>query len=284
MNKQMCDLVAELKENGQDFEFYPTTKDMVRTIWKYATDKKRNDRASWTLLDIGCGTCNFKRWIKELNEEERQKKPEDDYRYRGREVILNEYYVIEKSHILIERLDPDVIVLGTDFNEATLIDKEVDTIFCNPPYSEYEEWTRRIILESNCDDIFLIIPSRWKQSRTIQLALSSLKAPSGTKFISVLGHADFLNAERNARAKVDILHIDKSWMDDDAGFSYMFDEIFGMPDDNGDKWDAEFKAAEQQERKLKSELAAAKNKVELLEDAFVRGIVLYVRRTGERTE
>ena len=40
----------------------------------------------------------------------------------------------------------------------------------------------------------------------------------------------------------------------------MFDEIFGMPDDNGDKWDAEFKAAEQQERKLKSELAAAKNK------------------------
>ena len=91
-----------------------------------------------------------------------------------------------------------------------------------------------------------------------------MKAPEGKKLVSVLGHADFLNAERNARAKVDILHIDKSWMADDAGFDYMFDETFGMPDDNGDKWDADFEAAEQQARKLKTELAAAKNKVELL--------------------
>ena len=53
-------------------------------------------------------------------------------------------------------------------------------------------------------------------------------------------------------------------MADDAGFDYMFDETFGMPDDNGDKWNAEFDAAEQQARKLKTELAAAKNKVELL--------------------
>ena len=254
MTKQMNELIAELKEAGEDFEFYPTTRDMVRRIWRFQSDNRSAHYRFGNVLDIGCGKCDFRRWVNELNRSAGDRSSVD----------ISEYFVIEKSRILIDRLDPDVIVLGTDFNETTLIDKEVDTIFCNPPYSEYEEWTRRIILESNCDDIFLIIPSRWKQSRTIQLALSSLKAPEDTKLVSVLGHADFLNAERNARAKVDILHIDKSWMDDDAGFDYMFDEIFGMPDDNGDKWDAEFKAAEQQERKLKSELAAAKNKVELL--------------------
>ena len=254
MNKKMNELVAELKEAGEDFEFYPTTRDMVRRIWRFQSDNHSGHYRFGKVLDIGCGKCDFRKWVKELNREAGDRSSVDVY----------EYFVIEKSHILIDRLDPDVIVLGTDFNEATLIDKEVDTIFCNPPYSEYEEWTRKIIVESNCDDIFLIIPSRWKQSKTIQLALRSLKAPFGTKLVSVLGHADFLNAERNARAKVDILHIDKSWMADDAGFDYMFDETFGMPDDNGDKWNAEFEAAEQQARKLKTELAAAKNKVELL--------------------
>ena len=253
MTKQMNELIAELKEAGEDFEFYPTTRDMIRRIWKFQSDNRSGHCRFGKVLDIGCGKCDFRKWVHELNREA-----------GDRSVDIYEYFVIEKSHILIDRLDPDVIVLGTDFNEATLIDKEVDTIFCNPPYSEYEEWTRKIILESNCDDIFLIIPSRWKKSETIQLALRSLKAPEGKKFVSILGHADFLNAERNARAKVDILHIDKSWMGDDAGFDYMFDEIFGMPDDNGDKWDAEFEAAEQQARKLKTELAAAKNKVELL--------------------
>ena len=52
MNKQMNELVAELKDNGQDFEFYPTTKDMVRTIWKYATDKKRYEK---TMGNVGNG-------------------------------------------------------------------------------------------------------------------------------------------------------------------------------------------------------------------------------------
>lgn len=269
MNKQMNELVAELKDNGQDFEFYPTTKDMVRTIWKYATDKERNDRASWTLLDIGCGTCNFKRWIEELNEEEREKKPEDDYRYRGRRVVLNEYYVIEKSRILIDRLEPNVIVLGTDFHETTLIDKPCDTIFCNPPYSEFEEWASRIITESVCQDIYLIVPERWKKSESIRRALRTLKSSlreheGENRIVNVIGHADFLNAERSARAKVNILHIDKSWMDKDSGFDTMFDELFQMPDDPHDTINWAYDEEERKREALKQALLAGRNKVEIL--------------------
>ena len=146
MTKQMNELIAELKEAGEDFEFYPTTRDMVRRIWKFKKACRYGHDRFGNVLDIGCGKCDFRKWVNELNRESGDRSSVD----------ISEYFVIEKSRILIDRLDPDVIVLGTDFNETTLIDKEVDTIFCNPPYSEYEEWTRRIILESNCDDIFLI--------------------------------------------------------------------------------------------------------------------------------
>ena len=38
MNKQMNELIVELKEAGEDFEFYPTTRDMVRRIWRFQSD------------------------------------------------------------------------------------------------------------------------------------------------------------------------------------------------------------------------------------------------------
>ena len=63
--------------------------------------------------------------------------------------------------ILSEQLPDDVILLGTDFNQQTVIDKKVDFIFCNPPYSEYDEWAEKIILQGNCNAIALVIPARW---------------------------------------------------------------------------------------------------------------------------
>ena len=254
MKQQTADLIERLKEAGEDFEFYPTTKEMVRAIWSYATKSEYHQRVYWeSVLDIGCGTCNFKRWIDELNEEAKPKDPNaHDYRH----IVLQDYYVMEKSRILLERLAPETIVLGTDFNESTLIDKQVDTVFCNPPYSVYEEWTRRIIMESNCKRVFLIIPDRWKKNEEINLAIRKTKA-----VVEVIGHADFLNAERTARAKVDILCVNKNNCAEDAGFDAMFDEVFGMSEE---KKKEEWETRETELQKLKTELATAKNKVELL--------------------
>ena len=106
MNKQMYGLIAELKENGEDFEFYPTTRDMIRRIWRFQSKNRSGHYRFGKVLDIGCGKCDFRKWIGELNQEAGDRSSVDIY----------EYYVIEKSHILIDRLDPDVIVLGTDFN------------------------------------------------------------------------------------------------------------------------------------------------------------------------
>ena len=175
MKQQTADLIERLKEAGEDYEFYPTTKEMVRAIWNHATETRRGEydhRKQWHLLDIGCGTCNVKRWIEELNEEERLKHPEETLKcnaYDVRNINIREYCVIEKSRVLLERLDRETIVLGTDFHESTLIDKDCDTVFCNPPYSQIKEWAAKFIEESKrADCIVALIPARtdtkWFQS------------------------------------------------------------------------------------------------------------------------
>lgn len=273
-------LVEQLKDAGEDFEFYPTTRDMVKTIWNHRRgqweDGSPHIRSFGDVLDIGCGTCNFRRWVREFNAET-EKEPDGDRKTVG----MSHYYVMEKSRILLDKLEPDIVVLGTDFREATLIDKEVNTIFCNPPYREYEDWAARIITESVCNEIYLIIPQRWKQSAKITRALQQMKLslePHKQKRyeflteytetvteVEVIGSADFLDAERSARAKVDIVYINKKDTPKEAGFDAFFDEVFGMPD-TGEKYDFEEKQKEADA--LKAELVAGKNKVEILCDGY----------------
>ena len=53
MTKQMNELIAELKEAGEDFEFYPTTRDMVRRIWRFQSDNRSAHYRFGNVLDIG---------------------------------------------------------------------------------------------------------------------------------------------------------------------------------------------------------------------------------------
>ena len=200
-------LIEELKENEQDFEFYPTSKEMLEVI----KENLQYIRECNSVLDIGCGTCNFKKYIPGY-----------------------EYFVIEKSKILLEKLDAETIVLGTDFHSTLLIDKKVDVIFCNPPYSEYAEWAKKIIWDGNCKYIYLIIPQRWKQNEEINKCIEALNAR-----VEVLGSFDFLNAERSARAKIDIVKIDKRRYFQHYGRNDELEDINAMA---FDKWfDNEFK-------------------------------------------
>ena len=270
-------LVESLKSAGQDFEFYPTTKEMVQTIWNHRRKSCCSGSRFYidgfgSVLDIGCGTCNFKKWIDELNQPFEKVYENNGAKYIERQncVTISRYYVMEKSQILLDRLDASTICLGTDFYENTLIDKPVDTIFCNPPYSEYEEWTVRIIKESVCESIYLIIPQRWKESERIKLALrdvkilpDSLRKKDSEKEIEVIGSFDFLNAERSARAKVDILYISKEYTSKTAGFDHFFDEIFGMPEPE-QKFNYESEEMREKQKNLENELTAGRNKVEIL--------------------
>ncbi|MBE6370805.1 MAG: DUF4942 domain-containing protein [Lentisphaerae bacterium] len=265
------ELIERLKEAREDFEFYPTTREMIRMIWDHRRHKWEDGSPRiddfGTVLDIGCGTCNFRKWVQEFNAEI-AKEPDGGHHT----VDMHHYYVMEKSRILLDQLDPDIVVLGTDFNEATLIDKPVDIIFCNPPYREYENWAARIITESVCKEIYLIIPRRWKESERIKHALETVKipfdhetlVPDEDRAIKVIGSADFLDAERAARAKVDILWISKEFTPKDSGFDSFFDEVFKMPDTSDSKYNWDYEERSREAEALKAELLTGRNKIEIL--------------------
>lgn len=231
-------LVEELKSSGEDFEFYPTTKEMIRAIY---TRFRINISRIQSVLDIGCGTCNFKRYLEPLLSSD-----SGNPYYNG----FPKYYVMEKSKTLINMLPKDAIVIGTDFNCNTLLDKPVDAIFSNPPYSEYVNWTARIIRESQAKYIFLVIPRRWSENEQIQQALKDSRAHA-----TVLGTFDFLNAERKARAKVDVLFVNKSVYQNTA-----FDDWFNATFDVSDAKIPESK----KNKRAREEVIAGKNKVELM--------------------
>ena len=164
-------LVKQLKANGEDYEFYPTTDEMIRLV-----NETMHSRAN-SILDIGCGNgatlaklqCDIK-------------------------------YGIEKSQILLNAAPPEMIPFGRDFMQETLIDKKVDVIFCNPPYSAYEAWTVKMLEEAHAKELFVIIPQRWRDSALISRAIEQRSYDT-----KVLGSFDFLAAQRKARAKVDVI-------------------------------------------------------------------------------
>lgn len=271
-------LIQQLKEAGQDFELYPTTRQMIRCIWEHCRGKTAGHRSGnfGDVLDIGCGTCNFKRYVDEFNApliKREERSYGDDYIDRSNCVNISQYYVMEKSRILLDKLDAETIVLGTDFHNNTLIDKPVDTIFCNPPYSEYEDWAAKIIREGVCNSIYLVIPQRWKNSEKIKLALETVKTPynrfsdtfEDQEKAQVIGSFDFLDAERAARAKVDIVFVDKSHTKKESGFDAFFDEVFGMQEkEEKQPWEERTDKLEQ----VKNDLAAGKNKIEILCEGY----------------
>lgn len=234
MRKQTKDLLAELKQNNQDFEFYPSTKEMLECVFNDAVTKKfrTNPLGSWrSVLDIGAGTALFKEVLDEHDEDRIT------------------YYAIEKSEIITQNYKSDIVVIGTDFYENTLIDKKADIVFCNPPYSEFVEWTTRILNEANSEYIYMIIPSRWKVNTHIQEVIKTLNIS-----YSVLNSYTFANAERQARAIVDIVCFKKkiSEYEESDPFSVWFNNTFKTSDKDNDKqFDTEV---------IKNKLVSLKNK------------------------
>ena len=270
-------LIFELKENNQDFEFYPTTKDMIEVIYNdYCLHRKCKSDYEYidSFLDIGCGTCNFLTYMTEFEEENKaefnrkeelkrlqtEAMGERYYKTEWREYWFD-YYVMEKSKILIDKLPKDTVILGTDFNHNTLIDKPVDAVFCNPPYSEFENWTKRIIKEGNCKYIYLVIPERWKEKADIMQTMTDINAS-----YKVLGSFDFLHAERQARAKVDVVLIDKTKCKKNQAFDDWFNATFQMRDKKDLR---DYEQYQEKKESVKNALVAGKNKVEILVNSYM---------------
>ena len=250
-------LVTTIKENNEDFEFYPTTQEIVNALQKhlkiYLSTKYYENSRIYKLLDIGCGNGSFF-----------QKFCTDDFAHVQK-------FGIEKSNILAEQLE-DVVLLGSDFNEQTLIDKQVDMIFCNPPYSDYENWTEKIILQGNAKIIALVIPVRWRNNERLQEALQKRKYQA-----EIIGTYDFENAERKARATVDLLFISPNKVEFQGRkheektvdpFDLWFDETFKIKAEKEEQYSYSYK--NHVEEKLKNELVVNCDTAEMLVQFYNR--------------
>lgn len=87
-------LLAAVKDAGEDFEWYPTTRKMLEVV---AEDLRGEVGDHFSLLDIGAGDGNALQTLCELTGNTGDK------------------YAIEKSRVLVDALPKDVFVIGTDF-------------------------------------------------------------------------------------------------------------------------------------------------------------------------
>ena len=187
-------IVEQLKNDGQDFEWYPTTNEMMKAV---AEDIIQCNFAGYehSFLDIGCGDGRVLRFIRE-------------YTYSNsiranNHLPFPEVFGIEKSETHLKSLiKSDIPVIGTDFWETRLMDKNVSVIFCNPPYSEYAQWVENILTNGYALAFYFVIPERWIDNKGIDSALKrrNLRA-------DVIYQGDFLNGERSARAKINIVRV-----------------------------------------------------------------------------
>jgi hypothetical protein len=213
-------LVKQLKKENQDFEFYPTTAQIANIIYTHLAKYS-------SILDIGAGNGIFFRLIEEID----NKHKECEERYSSR---MGEKYAIEKSRILIDNMSKDIALIGTDFYNQTLIDKKVDCVFCNPPYSACEEWSTKIIREANAKQIFIVMPiAKWNKSKTINEAIKAREASFECLLKYDYNKSEFRKARtivgvykislchentyiRNEEAKVDPFDL---WFDENFKFS-----------------------------------------------------------------
>lgn len=175
MGVHNSELIRAISNTVHDHEYYPTTNEILTCIKNHMSTTRLSTNCS--VLDVGAGSGSA------LNALTKGKR-----------------YAIEKSIPLLGSLDKEIFVVGTDFHEQQLIDKKVDAIFSNPPYSEFERWATRIITEGNAHYVYLVIPTRWNKSDAIEGAIEARNARA-----EVIGSFDFLDAERKARALVDVV-------------------------------------------------------------------------------
>ena len=220
----MKTLINELKDNGEDFEFYPTPKDVMHKI---ASDANRMlskiepvNPEQVTILDPCCGDG---RAVAALTEALSYKSSDwGSFRYNAEIKTLG----IECSAILHNRvrngdLPVKVNLIGTDAFQTELALTGADVVLVNPPYSEAVAWMGHILTHVTNGVVYFVVPQgKWQHV---------VDAHAATFDHETIHTFDFREAERAARVTVDVVRMVCTKKRDE-----MISDSFGFqwPDDN----------------------------------------------------
>lgn len=241
-----ANMLKSIKEVNQDFEWYPTTEEMINSLINGINEKYLKNA-----LDIGAGDGRVLDML-------------------ASKLSVDKLYSIEKSEPLIQAMSRKILNIGRDFWETSLIEKQAELIFCNPPYSEYEDWMVRIIKEANFKILAFIVPMRWKENIFIQQAIQQRNLD-----YEIIDSFDFLNAERKARAKVDLIIFKPKGVHKNS-FELFLEEQFGfkMPNDYFSKIETEEKEAD--ELHLQCNIIKSEDLIDFLLKKYNEELKIYI--------
>ena len=196
--KETSLIIKNLKEADQDFEFYPTTEQQIKTIisdisklLETHTLERRHSREALTILDIGAGDGRvLDAFAKALENHS--------------EIYTSSINkcAIEKSELQISQYRrKNITLLGTDFDQTIFISKSADLAFVNPPYSDFSHWIQTLLTGLNFRLLYAILPERWENDPAINTAIKNRQIKDAT----IIATSDFLDAHRQARGKVHIV-------------------------------------------------------------------------------
>jgi len=208
--------IRALAQNNEDREWYPTTDEIIKAMnadlhglfakhdlsrddnlardkrlfdhkWDY--DRKTGkDVYTYTVksfLDVGAGDGRVLSGLRGVNDN----------------VKVEKLYGIEIAKAQADDLiNRGVFVIGRDFFRCSLVDKWYGVVFSNPPYSEFMEWTEKLFREANFGVMYLVLPVRWKKTLDERCGI-------GLYDVASIGEFDFLNADRAARARVNLVRV-----------------------------------------------------------------------------
>lgn len=279
----MDSLIQTLKTHDQDFEFYPTTNEILVKIAEtlkgylraYGDDKRSYKNGGFTILDVCAGDGNALLTLKQ------QLEKADFICLQG----------IEKSPMLYSMWDNSINLVGTDFFQENLHSKTANVLFCNPPFSQTETWFKRLLTEhsSRVQHIFFVCPSKQGLSDKYRDMFNDFKFAKDSKnhydiSMTVLQNENgetfsFENADRSARVDTVILHIDLhkyaeyrdfERSDRDALFAQYFPELQNKLEHSED-YSYKRKAREEKSKELESFMlsqAGEQDLVKILVDSF----------------
>lgn len=183
-------LVKELRNANEDYEFYPTTNEQLDAINEDIQEILKthyfNTDKTVKILDVGAGDgrslISLGECLSSLNN-----KPT--------------LFAVEKSNIHIRSyLNKEISVIGTDFHQTNFISKQSDLVFTNPPYLEFEKWVYTLIKQLKFKLMYAVIPERWEERGMIKEALERMSIS-----YEIIQKSDFTSADRPSRAKVHVV-------------------------------------------------------------------------------